>query len=192
MSGVEGVLAFMVEIDRLKSVLRKSRPVGLKRYENSAEHSWHVCLSALMLRDYANEDIDIDRVIRMLLIHDLGEIDAGDTIVYSSETTELKEKEAAGVARMLDFLPPAKRDEYMALWHEFESGDTADSRFARAVDRVPPLLQNMADDGHTWKKHSIKKEDVFALNARIGQGSSLLWKAIKTRLKKAVDDGILR
>ena len=191
MSEIDNLLAFITEVEHLKGVLRKSRPAGLERYENSAEHSWHVCLSALMLKDYANEDINIDRVIRMLLIHDLGEIDADDTIIYSSEAPNLKAKEAAGVERILSHLPKSTRDEYLALWYEFESGETADSKYARAIDRVPPLLQNVNDDGHTWKKHGISKEQVFALNARIGQGSTQLWKAVKIRLEEAVAKGIL-
>ena len=94
MEEIEKILNFIIEIEKLKAVHRKTKPVGLERYENSAEHSWHVCLSALMLKDFANEPVKIDRVIKMLLIHDLGEIDVGDTIVYSSETAELKAEEA--------------------------------------------------------------------------------------------------
>jgi len=102
---IENVLNFIVEIEKLKNVLRRTMPVGLERYENSAEHSWHVCLSALMMKDFANEPVDIDRVIKMLLIHDLGEIDVGDTIIHASETKELKAEEAAGVKRIMSILP---------------------------------------------------------------------------------------
>jgi len=192
MSSVDSILDFMLEIEKLKSVLRKSRPVGTERYENSAEHSWHVCLSALMLKDEADEDIDIDRVIRMLLIHDLGEIDAGDKIIYSSETVEQKEAEAVGVRRILSFLPESERTEYMQLWHEFESGETADSRYARAIDRIPPLLQNLADKGHGWRKNGITKERVFDLNERIALGSKSIWEAVKARLLDGVDRGVLK
>jgi len=108
MEEIEKILEFIVEVEKLKGIHRKSMPVGFDRYENSAEHSWHVCLLALMMKDHANESIDIDRVIQMLLIHDLGEIDAGDTIVYSSESKALKEKEALGVKRVLDLLPNGK------------------------------------------------------------------------------------
>lgn len=127
---IENILEFMIEIEKLKDVHRKTRPVGLERYENSAEHSWHVCLSALMLKDYSNEPINIDRVIRMLLIHDLGEIDAGDTIIYASETKELKEQEEAGLKRILDILPEGKADEYLTLWREFESNESFDAKYA--------------------------------------------------------------
>ncbi len=140
METIEKILDFIVEIEKLKTVQRKSKPVGLDRYENSAEHSWHVCLIALMLKNHANEKINIDRVIKMLLIHDLGEIDAGDVIIYESETREIKEKEAAGIKRLLKMVSDELCDEYLPLWYEFEAGKTADSRFARAIDRVPSLL----------------------------------------------------
>lgn len=189
---IEQTLSFIVEIEKLKDVYRKTRPVGLDRYENSAEHSWHVCLSALMLKDYANEPIDIDRVIKMLLIHDLGEIDAGDTIIYASETQALKDEEAEGVRRILGLLPDGKLDEYMALWFEFEAGETADSKFAKAIDRVPPLLHNLHGEGHSWKTHKVPKEKVFALNSRIGEGSQALWEVIEKQLEGAVSSGLLK
>ena len=191
MKEIENVLKFMIEIEKLKNVHRKTKPVGLNRYENSAEHSWHVCISALMLKDFANEPIDINHVIKMLLIHDLGEIDADDKIIYQSETKVQKSKEAAGVERLLDFLKQKKRREYMDLWYEFEAGETPESKFARAVDRVPPLLHNLHSAGHTWKKHRITKEQVFDINSRINEGSRELWQSIKLKLEKAVSDGIL-
>jgi putative hydrolases of HD superfamily len=192
LDGIEKVLEFMMEIEKLKDVHRKTRPVGLERYENSAEHSWHVCLSALMLKDYANEPIDIDRVIRMLLIHDLGEIDAGDTIIYASETEELKEQEEAGLKRILDILPDGKTAEYLSLWREFELGESVDAKYAKAIDRVPPLLHNLYGNGHSWKDHNVPKEKVFDLNSRIAKGSHALWDVLKEKLNKAVDDGILK
>ncbi len=189
MNPIDQVLQFIVEIEKLKDVHRKTRPVGLKRYENSAEHSWHVCLSALMLKDYANEAVNIDRVIKMLLIHDLGEIDAGDTIIYASETQALKEEEAAGVQRILSLLPDGKGDEYMALWYEFELGETPDAQYAKAIDRVPPLLHNLHDNGHSWQQHAISEEQVLTLNSRIAKGSEALWDTLQDQLKQAGDKG---
>lgn len=192
MKEINQILDFIVEIEKLKSILRKSRPVGLDRYENSAEHSWHVCLTALMLKDYSNESVDINHVIKMLLIHDLGEIDAGDKIIYSSETVEQKSDEENGVSRLLNMLPNGIRDGYLALWKEFEAGVTPESKFAKAIDRVPPLLHNIHDKGHGWKKNNISKEKVFIFNSnRISSGSNELWLAIEARLNQAVDDGIL-
>lgn len=158
MKDITQILDFMVEIEKLKGVLRKSRPVGLSRYENAGEHSWHVCLSALLLHNYAEEDVDINRVIRMLLIHDLGEIDAGDKIIYASETVEQKGKEWHGVKRIFNLLPDNLGAQYVALWEEFEAGVTADAKFAKAIDRIPPLLHNLNDDGHGWKIHNIPKK----------------------------------
>lgn len=192
MQEIESILRFIVEIEKLKGVHRKTKPVGLNRYENSAEHSWHVCLSALMLKEYANEPVNIDRVIKMLLIHDLGEIDAGDTIIYASETEALKAEEAAGVERLLALLPDGMGEPLMSLWHEFEAGETPDARFAKAIDRVPPLLHNLHGGGHSWKAHDVPKEKVFGLNQRIEKGSEALWSVIRTKLDGAVEAGILK
>lgn len=192
MKEIEQVLDFIVEIEKLKDVHRKTRPVGLERYENSAEHSWHVCLSALMLKDFANEPVDIDRVIKMLLIHDLGEIDAGDTIIYAGETAEQKSQESAGLRRIVGMLPPGKGDEYLSLWEEFEAGQTNDAKFAKAIDRIPPILHNLHGDGHSWKDNSIPKEKVLSLNSRIEQGSKSVWKVIETKLNDAVAQGLLK
>lgn len=190
-NNIEKVLNFIVEVEKLKDVHRKTKPVGLERYENSAEHSWHVSLLALMLKDYADKEVDIDRVIKMLLIHDIGEIDSGDTIIYHSETAELKEQEAAGLERILDLLPESKKEEYMKLWREFESGETPDSKYAKAMDRIPSLLQNLHGGGHAWKENNISKEMVFSVNSRIGEGSGEVWQVIEAKLNEAIDDGLL-
>jgi len=188
---IERILDFIMEIEKLKTIQRKTKPIGLNRYENSAEHSWHVCLSALMLKDFASEKVDINKVIKMLLIHDLGEIDAGDTIIYESEKPELKEKEAQGLKRIFSFLPPGKAQEYFELWEEFEEGETKEARFAKAIDRLPPLLHNIYGKGQSWKENNISKEDVFALNRRIEKGSKSLWEVIERKLEEAVSRGYL-
>ncbi len=192
MKEIEDILRFMVEIEKLKDVQRKTRPVGLNRYENSAEHSWHVCLSALMLKDFANEKINIDRVIKMLLIHDLGEIDIGDTIIYESETKQLKEEEAKGLERILGLLPEGQAKNYIPLWYEFEEGKTADSKYAKAIDRIPPLLHNLYGKGHSWNDNNIAKETVLSLNSRIEKGSVKLWQVLKRELKKGFDNGLIK
>lgn len=192
MSPIEKTLSFIIEIEKLKAVTRKTRPVGLDRYENSAEHSWHVCISALMLKEYADEEIDIDRVIKMLLIHDLGEVDAGDTIIFASETQEVKDEEEAGMKRLLSMLPGEQSEVYMALWYEFESGETADSRFAKAIDRVPPLLHNLHGLKTSWEEHDISKEQVISVNSRIAKGSKALWEVLEGRLQGAIETGKLK
>lgn len=192
MHDIESVIGFLIEIDKLKNVYRKSKLVGSHRYENSAEHSWHVCLAALMLKDYASESIDINRVIKMLLIHDLCEIDAGDTIIYASQTREQKEKEEAGMKRILGFLSKEDQEMYLALWQEFEEGQTADAKYAKAMDRVIPLLQNINNNGDTWKENDIRKEQVLEINSRIAYGSSILWDIMKSKIEEAIAKGILK
>ena len=191
-SEIESVLSFLVEIEKLKDIHRKTRPVGLERYENAAEHSWHVCVTALMLKDYADNDIDICKVIRMLLVHDLGEIDAGDKIIYESETKEQKDKELAGVKRIFSLLPEELAQECLQLWIEFEEGETENARFSRGVDRIPPLLHNLHGNGHSWQENNISAEKVFSINSRIGLAGDDIWKVIKKKLEKAVGDGILK
>ena len=193
---ISAILEFIQQIEQLKAVLRKTKPIGLDRLENSAEHSWHVCLSALMLKDVANETVDIFKVIKMLLIHDLGEIDAGDQLLYAQADQQTlqqqKQQEQAGVQRLLSHLPDVHiQQELLALWQEFEFEDSAEARFARAIDRVPPLLQNLATEGGAWQRHNVRSEQVFAMNKRINDGSKVLWQEIEQRLQQAVDVGWL-
>jgi len=192
MQEIEKIFDFIIEIEKLKDVYRKTRPVGLDRFENSAEHSWHVCLCALMLKEYANEKIDIDRVVKMLLIHDLGEIDAGDTIVYESDTLAVKKSEEAGLNRLLQLLPKHQQEEYKQLWQEFESAKTAEAKYAKAIDRIPPLLHNLHGDGHSWKTYTISKERVFSVNSKIEEGLAEVWEVLKEKLQDAVSSGILK
>lgn len=192
MEEIEGILQFIVEIEQLKNVHRKTKPVGLDRFENSAEHSWHVSLLALLLKEYSKEQIDIDRVIRMLLIHDLGEIDAGDKIIYSSETSEQKSDEEKGIKRLFQHLPEKTANDYTELWLEFEGGETPDSKYAKAIDRIPPILHNIYGNGNSWLENSIPKEKVFAVNSRISTGSPDVWEVIKDKLNEAVKNGLLK
>lgn len=192
MNSIDEIISFIVEIEKLKNVLRKTKPVGLNRFENSGEHSWHVCLVALLFKEYANFEINIDRVIKMLLIHDLGEIDAGDTIIYSCETKEIKELEAAGIRRVFNLLPNNLAEELLLLWQEFEEGVTPDSIYAKSIDRIPPLLHNLYGNGHSWKENHISAEQVYGVNSRIGKGTELVWENLKQKLKIAEDEGLLK
>ena len=189
---IEDRLGFLLEIEKLKRVMRKTMPPGLDRHENSAEHSWQVTLAALVLREHANADIDIDRVIRMLLVHDLGEIDAGDTIVYASQEPGVKEAELKGFKRVCSFLPAAQQEEFLALWMEFETGDSMEAHYARAIDRILPILHNLNSNGYAWQKHGISHDRVLEVNAHVGKGSEDIWQVIKARLDQAVKDGILK
>jgi|TARA_B110000977_G_C10993353_1_gene460817 putative hydrolase of HD superfamily len=183
------IIGFVKEIDKLKAVLRKTRPMGMERYENSAEHSWQVTLAALMLKDYAAQTVDINRVIRMLLIHDLCEIDTGDVIVYDAVGEDHEQAEAAATKRILGMLPNNMGDEYITLWHEFEAANSADARFAKALDRALPLMHNLNDQGHSWITHGITKEQVKTVNgSRIKAGCPQLWDL----LEPLVDDAQLK
>lgn len=191
MSSIENVLNFIVEIDKLKGVLRKTKPIGFERYENSAEHSWHVCISALMLKDYADGEINIDRVIKMLLIHDLCEIDAGDTIIFSAENNIVREKEYRGIKRVLGLLPIEMAEEYEKLWLEFEARESDDSVYAKSIDRIPPILHNLHSDGQSWRENNISESQIMEVSHRIGDGSSDVWSVISSRLRDAFANGIL-
>jgi putative hydrolase of HD superfamily len=180
------IIDFVKEIDQLKSVLRKTRPLGMERYENSAEHSWQVTLAALMLKDYAAQPVDINRVLRMLLIHDLCEIDTGDVIVYDAVGSEHEEAEAAATQRIFSMLPNGMGEEYIALWHEFEAAKSADARFAKALDRALPLIHNLNDNGHSWQSHGITKHQVKTVNGgRIKKGCPQLWDLLEPLVDEA-------
>ena len=192
MSEVKTLLNFMVEVEKLKSVSRNTKPVGLDRYENSAEHSWHVSLMALLLKDHADDEIDINRVIKMLLIHDLAEIEVGDTIVYDEQSKNIKAKESDAIKILFAQLPVELAQELTDLWHEFEAGQSNDAKYAKAIDRIPPLLHNVHGEGHSWKKHNIPKEKVFNLNRERIQGASQsVWEAVEDELQLAVAKGNL-
>jgi putative hydrolase of HD superfamily len=127
----------------------------------------------------------------MLLIHDLGEIDAGDTIVYESNTLEVKADEDAGFRRVIGLLPVEDQEEYLVLWEEFEAARTPEARYAKAIDRIPPLLHNLHGEGHSWREHAIPAEKVYALNSKIQDGSQAAWDVLKRELDDAVSRGIL-
>lgn len=180
------IIDFVKEIDQLKAVLRKTCPLGMQHYENSAEHSWQVSLAASMLKDYAAQPVDINRVLRMLLIHDLCEIDTGDVIVYAAVGTEHEQAEAAATQRILGMLSNAMGDEYIALWHEFEKATTTDARFAKALDRALPLIHNLNDQGHSWQNHGITKQQVKTVNGVcIKKGCPQLWELLESLVDEA-------
>ena len=181
---MQQIVDFVLELDKLKAVTRKTRPLSLDRYENPAEHSWQIAMLAASLVPHAAEPIDIDRVIRMLLVHDIGEIDTGDTIAYAiGGWTERKAAELAAVTRIFGLLPEKQRDAYLALWREFEAGETAESRFANAADRAMPVLLNLANNGQSWRENGITYERVVArVSAQIRGGCPALWDYLEVRL----------
>lgn len=187
---LESCFEFILELEKLKAVQRRTKPLGLERYENSAEHSWQVSLLALTLAKFANETIEIKRVIKMLLLHDIGEIDADDVFFFDSAgRIEAKEKEAAGVKRLLAMLPDEKADEFWKLWNEFENGDSNEAKYARAIDRVMPMLQNLYNNKQSWTEHGITKEQILSKTAYIGDGSEIVWERIAEKVNQAFENG---
>ncbi len=184
-------IRFVIELDKLKSVTRKVRPTGLSRYENSAEHSWQIALFASTLVEYAAEPVDVDRVIRMLLVHDVGEIDTGDTMVFvEGGWEERKAAELRAVTRIFGMLPGGRGEPYLELWREFEKGETAEARFANAIDRAMPALLNLENEGQSWRENGIGYERVVARIAPpIQQGCPALWAYLLPRLDEAKSRG---
>jgi putative hydrolase of HD superfamily len=190
-SDMHQIVAFILELDKLKGVTRKTRPLALERYENSAEHSWQIALLAASLEQYAEADVDLDRVISMLLVHDIGEIDTGDTIFYAEEGwEERKAAEKAAVTRIFGMLPEPQGAKFLALWQEFEDGQTAEARFAHAADRAMPVLLNLANEGQSWRENGITHERVVRRTAPpIRTGCPALWDYLEARLEEARQKG---
>jgi putative hydrolase of HD superfamily len=183
---------FLIEIDKIKTIFRKTRLFDNSRTENDAEHSWHLCMYALTLKEYSNEPVDILKVLKMLLIHDLVEIYAGDTFLYSDKTKKQKKKEETDAAKKLfGLLPEEQGEEFLKLWEEFEEEKTAEAKFASALDRLEPVMQNCITKGATWKKHNIKKHQVIEKNNKIENGSEKLWEYASGIIDEAVLKGYL-
>lgn len=186
-------LAFLLEIDRLKRILRRTSLVGGDRRENSAEHSWHLAMMAMVLADYTNEPIDLLHTIKMLLIHDIVEIDAGDTFAYDIAGNLDKEaREQTAADRIFGMLPADQRDELRALWEEFDAQQTPEARFATALDRMIPALQNYQNDGGTWHAVGVDRAAVYRRLSPIDAGSHTLWKYVDAMLQTAVERGLIR
>jgi putative hydrolase of HD superfamily len=188
---VQQTVDFILELEKLKAVTRKVRPLGLERYENSAEHSWQIAMFASALLPYAEGEVDIHRVIGMLLVHDIGEIDTGDTMVFVEwGWEERKQAELAAIRRIFALLPGDSGDPFVELWREFEDGFTADSRFAHSVDRAMPVLLNLSNNGQSWRENGISYDRVVRrIGPEINAGCPALWEYIEARLQKARSDG---
>lgn len=184
---MQRIVDFILEVDKLKGVTHKNRPLGLDRYENSAEHSWQIALLALSLARFAEPGIDIDRVIAMLLVHDIGEIDTGDTMVYVEGGWEQRQAaELAAVTRIFGLLQSDQAPAFLSLWQEFDNCDTSEARFAHAVDRAMPVLLNLANDGQSWRENGIGYDHVLRRNEpHIRAGCPPLWEYLQARLEEA-------
>lgn len=188
---VQRIVEFILELDKLKGVERKTRPLGLDRFENPAEHSWQIAVLATTLAGYAAERVDLQRVVSMLLVHDIGEIDVGDTIVYAQDgIEERKAAEERAAQRICGLLPVESCEQFFSLWQEFEAGKTAEARFAHAVDRATPVILNLANKGQSWRENGIRFEQVVARNGPpIEAGCPALWRHLRARLEAARDSG---
>ncbi len=184
---------FIVEVDRLKEVFRQTVLINSRRAENSAEHSWHFALMVIVLAEHSNhQPLDVLRILKMVLIHDLVEIDAGDTFAYDVKNmTDQHAREAVAATRIFGLLPPDQSAEFRALWDEFEEQATPESCFAAACDRFHPMLLNCRTDGHAWQKHGVTQDRVLARNAHVAQGSQALWAYAVKMIDEAVAKGHL-
>ncbi|MGV3743374.1 MAG: HD domain-containing protein [Burkholderiaceae bacterium] len=174
---LEMQLRFLREIDRLKTVTRQSPLLDKSRQENSAEHSWHLAMYALLLNEYSSGPVNTNRVIQMLLLHDIVEIDVGDYPIHNGSSSDLQaEQEAKAAARLFGLLPQQQGGEFLALWQEFERAETEDAKFAKALDRFQPLLINVFTGGGTWTENSVSLEQVFSrYGPVIKRGAPQLW-----------------
>ncbi|RXF70146.1 HD domain-containing protein [Arcticibacter tournemirensis] len=186
-------IVFIHEIDKIKYIQRKTRLFNSDRAENDAEHSWHLALMAIVLSEHSDQKIDLLKVVKMLLIHDLVEIDAGDVFLYDTVANHTNtEAELAAARRIFGLLPAAQADDLIAVWEEFEAGETAESKFARAMDRMEPLLQNRSNSGGTWQEFNVKYDKVLEKKSVIREGSQHLWNYAKALIDQSVEDGILQ
>ena len=186
-------ISFLKEIDDLKQILRQTVLIKDQRQENDAEHSWHLAMLVLVLSEYSNDpSIDLLRTIKMALIHDLVEIDAGDTFCYDDQARKGKvERERKAAHRIFGILPDEISEEYINLWEEFEAMKTPEAKFAAAVDRLQPLLLNLYSEGYAWKKHNVKKSQVIERNHHIAKGSKILWEFAQNLIDEGVNRGYL-
>ncbi|MDO5136462.1 MAG: HD domain-containing protein [Eubacteriales bacterium] len=181
---------FILEVDKVKNIFRQTYLADGSRKENDAEHSWHLALMAVLLREYANEEVELGRVIPMVLAHDLVEIDAGDTYAYDEEAAKTKAKrEREAADRIFGLLPEDQGRWLRELWEEFEEGRTPESKFAHMLDNSQPLFLNDAQGGRSWKEHGVKKSQIYRRNAHTGEGSERIWSYMEELIQKHVDLG---
>ncbi len=184
---------FLLEADKLKFITRQTYLSDGKRKENDGEHSWHLALMAVLLSEYSTEKIDLIKVIMMVLIHDMVEIDAGDTYAYDAVGNQSKrEREVKAADRIFNILPRDQAERFRQLWEEFEAYETPEAKFAHVCDNVQPLMLNDATDGLAWREHDVKKSQVLQRNRRTGEGSQVLMEYINGILDKNVESGNLR
>ena len=186
-------LEFIIEVDKLKQIYRQTLLMDGSRNENDAEHSWHLALMAMVLQEYSpKKDLDITKVLKMLLIHDLVEIYAGDTFCYDEKANWNKnQRELEAAERLFSILPPDQNQEFRDLWDEFEKRETPEALFAASLDRIQPLICNYLTGGHTWVKYGVKSHKVLERNLLVKEGAPELWKLVEEIVEDSIRMGIL-
>lgn len=184
---------FIKEVDKIKLIQRKTKLFNSNRNENDAEHSWHLALMAIVLAEYSDEPIDVLRVVKMVLIHDIVEIDAGDTFIYDTQKNHSNTAEERLAAnRIFGMLLKEQADELIAIWEEFEAGESNEAKFAKAMDRLEPLLQNASNNGGTWNEFGVSYDKVYEKKKVIKNASNVIWKYAENLIDESVEKGILK
>lgn len=184
---------FIKEIDKIKYIQRKTKLFNSDRNENDAEHSWHLAVMAIVLLEHSNQSVDLLKVLKMVLIHDIVEIDAGDTFIYDTEKDHSNtDDERLAANRIFGLLPAEQAEEFIAIWEEFEAGVTGEAKYARAIDRLEPLLQNTSNNGGTWKEFGVNYEKVHHKKSIIKEGSNSIWDFAEKLIHESVEKGILK
>lgn len=192
-SRLEKQIAFLTEVDKEKNIFRQTYLADRKRKENDAEHSWHLALAAVLLKEHMKEDADLGRVMTMVLIHDLVEVDAGDTYAYDTEGAATKrEREVKAADRIFGILPEDQGTYLRELWDEFEAYETAEAKYAHLLDNFQPLMLNDASDGKSWEEHGVHKSQVCRRNARIPETSEIVWEKMLEIMDKHIEKGHLQ
>ncbi|UII24002.1 HD domain-containing protein [Fulvivirga ligni] len=186
-------IEFIKQIDQLKYIMRKTRLFNSDRHENDAEHSWHLAMMAIVLAEHADEKVDLLKVMKMVLIHDIVEIDAGDTFLYDNTKNHVNtEEELIAAKRIFGLLPEDQATDLIDVWQEFEAGETKEARFAKALDRLEPVMQNVSNNGGTWAEYDVELSRVIDKICVIEKGSSTLWDYTQEIVNESAEKGILR
>ena len=183
-SDTKKIFDFIIELDKLKSVLRKTKPLGCDRYENSAEHSWQVCMLAILLANESPKPINVFRVVEILLVHDIPEIDAGDRIVYQAKDAEAIQSERSAAERIFGLLPEPHGSWCMERWEEYEARQSDEAVFAHAVDRLMPVLQNLSNSGQSWIENRVSLEKILRVNSAIGNALPSVWQYVQSLIAR--------
>lgn len=186
-------ITFIKEIDKLKYIQRKTKLFNSDRNENDAEHSWHLAIMSIILAEHSDKPIDILKVLKMVLIHDIVEIDAGDTFIYDTTKNHTNtDEELLAANRIFGLLPTVQSEELIAIWKEFEDGKTDEAKFAKSMDRFEPLLQNTSNNGGTWAEYNVTYQKVYEKKKAIKNGSTTIWDYAEILINESVEKGILK